>query len=113
MIVVKNYGSELSYCQDIRDVAKSVNSSLIQLVKPEDGLTIVTTPDAGTHVALSTWIGLLVTFKLSSHFHGLDAGNVTVFTADYPWDIHSGSIDKTVMFQDQPSRFCCLGFSVA
>ena len=37
--------------------------------------------------------------KLSLHFHGLDAGNVTVLIRDYPWDIRPGSVDMTVMLQ--------------
>jgi len=41
----------------------------------------------------------------SSHFHSLDAGNVTVLIWNYPWDIRPGSVDMTVMFLDQPSRF--------
>ena len=40
----------------------------------------------------------------SSHFHGLDAGSVTVLIRDYPY--------MTVMFRDQPTLFRRLDFSV-
>jgi len=49
-------------------VAKSVNTSLIQLVKPEDGIPVdsVTTPATGniTPVTLFTCIGLLGSLHL-------------------------------------------------
>jgi len=51
--------------------------------------------------------------KPSSHFHGLDAGSVTVSIRDYPWDIRPGSVDMAVMFRDQQARFRRLNFSVA
>lgn len=35
----------------------------------------------------------------SSHFHGLDAGSVTVLHWDYPWDIRHGFVDMTVIFR--------------
>jgi len=39
----------------------------------------------------------------SSHFHGLDAGSVTVLIRDYPWDIRLGPVDMTVIFRDVPA----------
>jgi len=44
----------------------------------------------------------------SSHFHGLDAGSVTVVIQDYPWDIRPGSIDMTVIFRDVPASTVAL-----
>ena len=39
-----------------------------------------------------------VIIKSISQFQGLDAGSVTVFIRDYPWESVFGSIDMTVMF---------------
>ena len=44
----------------------------------------------------------------SSHFHGLDAGSVTVLIRDYPWDIRPGSVDMTVIFRDVPASTVAL-----
>jgi len=54
-----------------------------------------------------------IQLKPSLHFHGLDAGSVTVVIRDYPWAIRPGSVDVTVMFRDQLARFRHLDFSVA
>jgi len=55
---IASYVTEPSCHQDIRDVAKSVNSSLTQLIKPEDAATAdslhnVTTPAAGNVTPMS------------------------------------------------------------
>jgi len=44
----------------------------------------------------------------SSHFHGLDAGSVTVLIPDYQWDIRSWSVDMTVIFLDVPASTVAL-----
>ena len=53
--LITSYVLESSYHRDIRDVAKSVNSSLIQLVKPEDGTSLsnLMSPATGSVILLA------------------------------------------------------------